>query len=183
MSTNTKKFTVYDSIFSDKVLKLLEPYTKLLPTDKSSYDVWDPQATMNKTLTESFTCDVLGKDRMEIINELFENPELPCYKKTWLKKCDIAIHKVPPTSLLKKHKDVCRFSLTVFLSSVEGGQFIWWDEEDNEYSVDPYPNKGIIACYDNFTQGAAHAVRPVISGIRYSLQLFVYPKDSNEVID
>ncbi len=176
MQLENKQYSVVNNIFSDKVLKLLEPYSILLPTDKSSYDVWPLESTNNRTAPECFTCDVLGKDRTEIINELFENPNLPCYKKTWLKHCDIAVQKMPVGGFIDRHRDYCLFSLTVFLSSFEGGQFVWSDEQGNDHVVDPAPNKAVIACYNDYIYGAPHEVMPVISGLRFTLQLFVFSK-------
>ena len=175
----TKKFTVVDGIFSDRVLTLLEPYAKLLPTDKSSYNVWPDRSTRNKTLPECFTCDVLGKDRTEILHELFENPALPCYKQNWLKDADIAVQKMPEGALIDQHADRCLFSLTVFLSSVNGGYFVWWDDDGFMHTVEPVVNKAVFASYDDYVQGAPHKVNPVESGTRFTLQLFVFAKHNN----
>lgn len=171
-----KQFTVIDNIFSDRVLKILEPYAKMLPTDKSSYNVWPKESTRNNTAPECFTCDILGKDRIEIINELFENPKLPCYKKVWLNNADIAVQKIPTGGFIDKHSDLCMFSLTVFLSKVEGGQFVWWDEQSTKHIVETSVNKAVLACYNDFVRGAAHEVLPVESETRFTLQMFVFPK-------
>ena len=176
MQLENKKYTVVDNIFSDRVLKLLEPYAKLLPTDKSSYAVWPDRSTRNKTLPECFTCDVLGKDRAEILHELFENSNLPCYKKNWLKYADIAVQKMPQGALIDQHADQCIFSLTVFLSSFKGGYFVWLDEDGFMHTVEPAINKAVFACYDDYIQGAPHKVNPVESGTRFTLQLFVFDK-------
>lgn len=176
MQLENKKYTVVENVFSDKVLRIIEPYAKLLPSDKSSYDVWPEQSTGSKTTPECFTCDVLGKDRAEILNELFENINLPCYKKNWLKNADIAIQKMPVGGFIPKHSDYCIFSLTVFLSEVQGGEFVWLDEANTEHIVSPLVNKAVIACYNDYIRGATHEVKPVESGIRFTLQLFVFPK-------
>lgn len=171
-----KRFNVIDDVFSDKVLTILKSYTKPLPVDKSSYDVWPAESTNNKTAVECFTCDIVGNDKAQILYELYENATLPCYKKTWLKHCDIAIHKMPVGSSIYKHADNCIFSLTVFLSTFDGGKFIWW-EGDIAHIVEPALNKGIYAYYDNYTIGADHQVTDVESNTRYTLQLFLYPKN------
>lgn len=176
MQLENKKYTVVNNIFSNKVLRILEPYAKLLSTDKSSYNVWPERSTRNKTLPECFTCDVLGKDRAEILHELFENPNLPCYKKNWLRNADIAVQKMPKGSLIDRHTDNCIFSLTVFLSLVRGGHFVWWDEDGLMHTVEPAINTAVFACYSDYIQGAPHEVKTVESGIRFTLQLFVFPK-------
>ena len=180
MQLESKKFLVVDNIFSDKVLKILEPYAKLLPTDKSSYSAWPDKSTNNKTAPECFTCDITGKDRLLVIEELYNNPILPCYQKKWLKSSDIAIQKIPITGFIPKHSDYCLFSLTVFLSDCEGGEFCWWDENNTSYLIEPYINRGIINSYcENFSRGASHKVLPVQSGTRFTLQLFVFDKVLN----
>jgi hypothetical protein len=171
-----KIYTVVDNIFSDKVLTMLEPYAKLLPSDKSSYSVWPAESTNNNTTPECFTCDVLGNDRLAVINELYNNADLPCYKKSWLKSCDIVVQKMPVGGLIPKHSDYCIFSLTVFLSEVEGGEFVWWDSNNNLHTVDTKYNTGVIACYNNYLRGASHRVQPVLAGLRLTLQLFVFDK-------
>jgi hypothetical protein len=171
-----KIYTVVDNIFSDKVLTMLEPYAKLLPSDKSSYSVWPAESTNNNTTPECFTCDVLGNDRLAVINELYNNADLPCYKKSWLKSCDIVVQKIPVGGLIPKHSDYCIFSLTVFLSEVEGGEFVWWDSNNNLHTVDTKYNTGVIACYNNYLRGASHRVQPVLAGLRLTLQLFVFDK-------
>jgi hypothetical protein len=172
----SKKYTVVDNVLSEKALKILESYAKLLPNDKSSYDVWPSEATHSNTAPECFTCDVLGKDRLEIITELYNNEQLPCYKKTWLKDCDIAVQKLPKGGFIPKHTDHCILSLTVFLSECEGGEFFWWDTSNNKHVVTPSFNKGIIAFYDTYVRGASHEVNEVKEGIRYTMQLFVFDK-------
>lgn len=169
-------YTVVENIFSDKVLKILMPYAKLLPTDKSSYEVWPPESTNNNAAVECFTCDVLGKDRTIIIDELYNNKLLPCYGEKWLKDCDIAVQKLPVDGFMPKHTDYCIFSLTVFLSEVKGGYFYWWDEKDNKHSVSSCFNKGIFSIAEQFKRGLSHEVTPVEQGIRFTLQLFVFDK-------
>jgi hypothetical protein len=182
MPLESKLFFTVDNIFSTKVLNLLEPYAKLLPTDKSSYDVWPGQATNNKTAPECFTCDVLGKDRLVIIDELFNNINLPCYQKKWLKDCDIAVQKIPEGGFIPKHSDFCMFSLTVFLTECVGGEFCWWDENNNKILVAPMHNRGVFATYNSFYRGANHKVLEVKENLRITLQLFVFNKKSKEKI-
>lgn len=186
MQLENKQYTVVENILSDRVLKLLEPYAKLLPSDKSSYAVWPAEATRNNTMPECFTCDILGKDRAEILHELFENPKLPCYKKGWIKHADLAVQKIPTGGFIDKHSDNCIFSLTVFLSEVVGGQFRWWDESNIMHTVYPTINTGVLACYNDYIRGAPHEVTPVESNVRFTLQLFVFSKNKtnkrNEVI-
>ena len=179
----SKKYTIIENIFSDKVLKILAPYAKLLPTDKSSYDVWPAASTNNNTAPECFTCDVLGKDRLEVINELYNNDSLPCYKKNWLRDCDIAIQKIPVGGFIPKHKDHCILSLTVFLSKVEGGEFWWWDHNNDKHIVNSCYNTGIISCFDNYSRGPSHEVNVVKEGIRYTMQLFVFDKKKTTIDD
>lgn len=180
MQLENKKYIVVESVFSDKVLKMLEPYATFLPTDKSSYNVWPSESTNNNTAPECFTCDVIGKDRLTIVDELYNNPALPCFKKAWIKQCDVAVQKIPKGGYIPKHTDHCMFSLTLFLSSFLGGEFKWWGEDDNkEYVVQPSINKAIIACYNDYTTGALHQVLPVIEGSRFTLQLFVVNKKKN----
>jgi hypothetical protein len=167
-----KGYIVVDNIFSDKVLTILEPYAKLLPSDKSSYNVWPNEVTFNKTAVECFTCDVLGKDRLAVIDELYNNSELPCYQKKWLKDCDIAVQKIPVGGFIPKHSDHCIFSLTVFLSEVKGGEFYWWDEADEKHTIQSSYNTGIISYQDTFTGGFLHEVATVEQGVRFTLQLF-----------
>lgn len=176
MQLENKGYIVVKNILSDKALKILEPYAKLLPTDKSSYDVWPGQATNNNTSPECFTCDVLGSDRLEIINELYNNQSLPCYKKTWLRDCDIAVQKIPVGGTIPKHTDHCILSLTVFLSEVKGGEFWWWDHNNDKHIVNSCYNTGIISCADNYTRGASHEVNVVEEGTRFTMQLFVFDK-------
>lgn len=175
MQLESKIYTVVESILSDKVLKILEPYAKLLPNDKSSYDVWAAESTNNNTAPECFTCDVLGKDRLEIVEELYNNDRLPCYQKKWLRNCDIAVQKLPVGGFIPKHTDHCVFSLTVFLSNVSGGEFVWWDNEV-VHIVTPSVNTGVIACYNTYIRGASHEVKEVKEGVRYTMQLFVFDK-------
>lgn len=165
-------YNVVDNIFSDKVLTILKPYAKLLPSDKSSYNVWPNEVTFNKTAVECFTCDVLGKDRLEVIDELYNNIKLPCYQKKWLKDCDIAVQKIPVGGFIPKHSDHCIFSLTVFLSEVKGGEFYWWDEADEKHTIQSSYNTGIISYQDTFTGGFLHEVATVEQGVRFTLQLF-----------
>lgn len=183
MQLENKGYTVVNNILSDKALNILKPYAELLPTDKSSYDVWPSEATLNNTAPECFTCDVLGKDRLEIIDELYNNETLPCYKKTWLKYCDIAIQKLPEGSFIPKHTDHCILSLTVFLSEVGGGEFLWWDQHNNMHTVSTSFNTGIIANYESYVRGASHEVQKVTNGVRYTMQLFVFDKknESGEI--
>lgn len=176
MLLENKHYKVIDNILSDKVLKILEPYSTLLASDKSSYNVWPNEMTFDKTAVECFTCDVLGKDRIAIIEELYSNTALPCYNKTWLKGCDIAVQKIPVGGLIPKHTDHCIFSLTVFLSSITGGEFSWWDEHDIKHTVTPKYNTGIISCAEGYVRGPAHEVLPVREGIRFTLQVFVFDK-------
>lgn len=171
-----KGYIVVDNIFSDKVLTMLEPYAKLLPSDKSSYNVWPNEVTFNKTAVECFTCDVLGKDRLEVIDELYNNIKLPCYQKKWLKYCDIAVQKIPAGGFIPKHSDHCIFSLTVFLSEVKGGEFYWWGEADEKHTIQSSYNTGIISYQDTFTEGFLHEVETVEQGVRFTLQLFGYDK-------
>lgn len=180
MQLESKEFLVVDNIFSDKVLNILEPYAKLLPTDKSSYDVWPDKSTKNKTAPECFTCNLSAKDRLLVIEELYNNSNLPCYQQKWLKNSDIAIQKIPTNGYIPKHSDYCLFSLTVFLSVCEGGEFCWWDENNTSYLIGSHINKGIVNSYcENFSRGASHKVLPVQSGTRFTLQLFVFDKFSN----
>jgi len=176
MPLENKKFIVVDNIFSERVLNILKPYAQLLPSDKSSYDVWPAESTNNNTAPECFTCDVLGKDRIEIIDELYNNNNLPCYHKKWLKDCDIAIQKIPLGGYIPKHTDHCIFSLTVFLSEVKGGEFYWWNFNGSKYCIDSKYNKAIISICDNFERGLSHEVSKVEEGIRYTFQLFVFDK-------
>jgi hypothetical protein len=171
-----KGYIVVDNIFSDKVLTILEPYAKLLPSDKSSYNVWPNEVTFNKTAVECFTCDVLGKDRLAVIDELYNNIKLPCYQKKWLKDCDIAVQKIPVGGFIPKHSDHCIFSLTVFLSEVKGGEFYWWDEADEKHTIQSSYNTGIISYQDTFTGGFLHEVATVEQGVRFTLQLFGHDK-------
>ncbi len=172
-----KGYIVVDNVLSENALNILKPYAVLLPSDKSSYDVWPAESTNNNTAPECFTCDILGKDRIEIINELYNNSQLPCYKKSWLKNCDIAIQKIPKGGFIPKHTDYCILSLTVFLSTVKGGEFIWWDN-NTVHTVVPEYNKGVISCYDTYKRGASHKVTEVTDGVRFTMQLFVFDKNS-----
>lgn len=171
-----KGYIVVNNILSDKALKILEPYAKLLPTDKSSYNVWPSQATNNNTNPECFTCDVLGGDRLEIINELYNNQSLPCYKKSWLRECDIAVQKIPAGGSLPKHTDYCILSLTVFLSEVKGGEFCWWDQNNIKHVISTSYNTGIVSNSSNYSRGPSHEVNVVEEGTRFTLQLFVFDK-------
>lgn len=172
----SKVYTVIENIFSDRVLNVLAPYAKLLPTDKSSYDVWAPESTNNNTAPECFTCDVLGKDRLEIIEELYNNENLPCFQMKWLRDCDIAIQKLPTGGFIPKHTDHCIFSLTVFLSVVKGGEFFWWDTNDQKQTVATSFNTGIVSYQETFGRGLPHEVNTVTDGTRFTLQLFVFDK-------
>lgn len=176
MQLESKKYTVVDNVLSARALEILKPYANLLPSDKSSYTVWPDMMTFDKTAVECFTCDVLGKDRMEIIDELYNNSLLPCYKKTWLKGCDIAVQKIPAGGLIPKHTDHCIFSLTVFLSQIEGGEFVWWPNDTDPKTVKSKYNTGIISCYDDYIRGLAHEVLPVKDETRFTLQIFVFDK-------
>ena len=171
-----KQYRVFENLFSSKTLNIIESYAKLLPDDKSSYTVWPSEATNNNTAPECFTCDILGKDRLEIINELYNNSKLPCYKKSWLKDSNIVVQKLPIGGHIPKHTDYCIFSLTLFLSTPSGGEFVWWDERNNEHIVTPKFNNAVIACYKNFIRGASHEVRRVNDDVRFTLQLFVFDK-------
>jgi hypothetical protein len=176
MQLENKKYIVVENIFSDRVLTLLKPYARLLPTDKSSYDVWPAESTNNNTAVECFTCDVLGKDRTAIIDELYNNKLLPCYGEKWLRDCDIAIQKLPTGGFIPKHTDHCMFSLTVFLSEVKGGEFHWWDSDNNKHIVKSMFNRGVFSNTEEFKRGLPHEVTPVELSTRFTLQLFVFDK-------
>lgn len=176
MQLENNGFTVIEDVLSKEVLDILEPYAKLLPTDKSSYDVWPDASTNNKTAPECFTSDVLGKDRIQIINELYNNQKLPCFGKSWIKDSDIAIQKIPTGGFIPKHNDYCKFSLTVFLAVVEGGEFVWWDENNIKHIVETKYNRGVAANGESFRRGFDHKVMPVTNGCRFTLQLFVFDK-------
>lgn len=169
-------FLTVPNILSNSTLELLKPYSNVLPTDKSSYDIWPLQSTNNKTAPECFTHTVSNNIKLTIITELFNNSTLPCYKKPWLKHADIAIQKIPNGGFIPRHTDFCIFSLTVFLNEVSGGEFIWYDENNVENIILPNINTGIVASYDNFTRGASHKVERVTSSLRSTLQLFVFDK-------
>lgn len=175
MLSESKMFQTVPNIFSHSTLELLKPFLNVSPTDKSSYDIWPLVSTNNKTAPECFTHTITDNIRLTVISELFNNVELPCYKKTWLKDADIAIQKIPAGGFIPKHTDYCMFSLTVFLSTIEGGEFVWWDNQ-TAHVVIPDINKGIVACYDTFCRGPSHRVEPVINGLRSTLQLFVFDK-------
>jgi hypothetical protein len=181
MQLENNSFIVVENIFSKEVLDLLEPYSTLLPSDKSSYDVWPSESTNNNTAPECFTSDVLGKDRLAIISELFNNNMLPCYNKTWLKQCDIAVQKIPVGGYIPAHTDFCLFSLTVFLSEVSGGEFCWWDKHNNKNIVEPKFNRGIIVSNQTYTRGLKHKVEPVKESTRFTLQLFVFDKNKSSL--
>lgn len=176
MQLENKGYTVVKNILSNKALTILEPYAKILPTDKSSYDVWPDESTNNKTAPECFTCDVLGVDRIKIIEELYSNEQLPCYHKKWLRDCDIAVQKIPEGGFIPKHTDHCIFSLTVFLSEVKGGEFLWWDDSNIKNIVNTKYNTGVISVSNAFERGLSHEVSKVEEGIRFTLQLFVFDK-------
>jgi hypothetical protein len=168
-------FHTTTNIFSPSTLELLAPWSGILSTDKSSYDIWPAESTNNRTAPKCFTHTITDNLRLTVISELFNNPKLPCYKKMWLKNADIAIQKIPTGAFIPKHSDYCMFSLTVFLSTVAGGEFTWWDDK-NTYVIEPEINKGIFAFYETFTRGSSHRVEPVINGLRSTLQLFVFDK-------
>lgn len=173
----TNKYTVVENVLSERSLKLLEPYLQLLPDDKNTKDTWAEMYEVHAGAADAYTQQVLGTDRLTIIEELFNNPKLPCYKKRWLLNAEVDVHKLPDTAFVPKHKDYCMFSLTLFLCKDKdfvGGNFVWWDDDNNVIIVEPEYNKGIIACYDDFRDGADHEVSPVSGGVRYSMQLFVF---------
>ncbi len=175
----SNKYIIFENVFSERILKILSSYTQLLPTDKRTEQYWTDMHKLYPDTPNAFTCDVLGKDRMEIISELFENTRLPCYHKRWLRDADIAIHKMPDGTFVPKHKDHCIFSMTLFISPTidyTGGNFLWWDDNNNMLTVEPKYNTGIVAYYDNFKHGANHQVTTIHGGIRYTMQLFVFDK-------
>lgn len=174
-----KEYHVVEDVFSNSTLSLLKKYCAILPTDSSSYDVWPNQITNYNQLPECFTNTLQGKDKMVVLQELFDHNLLPCAGKKWLKDADIAIQKIVPGGSIRKHRDYCRFSLTVFLSDPDGGEFTWWDHEGINHVVPPKYNAGIYANYDEFCFGAYHEVRQVIADkTRFTLQLFVFDQNN-----
>lgn len=182
-----KEFVQVDNVFSQHILTMLTEHCHINSSDNSSYDIWPAETTNNNTAKECFSETLLGRRRMLVIQDLYENPILPCYQKPWLKTADIAIQKLPPGGYITRHMDTCFFSLTVFLNSVvSGGEFKWWDADNNTHIVSPRRNTGITAYYDfKLTQGAYHEVTPIdCDQTRYTLQLFVFDKsdpDKNTV--
>jgi hypothetical protein len=173
-------FVEVQKVFTDYTMKVLSDYCDLYHADnKSSYRAWPEEATLEKNAPECFSQDVLGKDRMLILNELYYHRELPCAGNKWLMSADIAVQKLPHGGFIPMHQDNCRFSLTVFLSEVDGGEFVWMDGA-HQYTVSPSINKGIYAMYDDFCIGPPHEVKTVQneSG-RITLQLFVFDKSNS----
>ena len=178
-----KEFHIVNNVFSDSVLDILNTHCEIKSTDKSSYDIWPDQTTNNKTIAECFSHMLDGRDRIMVVQDLYSNPALPCYKKRWIKDANIAIQKIPKGGYITKHRDNCLFGLTVFLNEIDlGGDFIWWDEQDNLHTVRPECNTGVMAYYDHeLVRGAAHQVTPVESDqIRYTVQLFVFMPNAPE---
>lgn len=177
-----KEFHTINNVFSDSSLAVLKKYCSILPSDSSSYDVWPSQITNYNQLPECFTSSLQGKDKMFILNELFNHSELPCAGEKWLKDADIAIQKIVPGGSIAEHRDHCRFSLTIFLSEVDGGEFVWKNESGTvRYTVSPQYNRGIYAHYPAIEVGAFHEVLPVLANTRYTLQLFVFDQENNYV--
>ena len=175
-----QEFHTINDVFSDSTLAVLKNYCSILPSDSSSYDVWPNQITNYNQLPECFTSTVQGKDKMIILNELYNHSVLPCAGEKWIKDADIAIQKIVPGGSIAEHRDHCRFSLTVFLSEVIGGEFVWKNgTETVRYTVSPQYNRGIYAYYPNIEVGAKHEVLPVIADTRYTLQLFVFDQENN----
>lgn len=181
MSSVNDQFLVVENVFDESTLKILYKYCDILSTDSSSHDVWPDQITRNKSLPECYTNPLNGRDKMIVLNYLYNHNRLPCSGKKWIKDADIAIQKIVPGGSIAQHRDHTKFSLTVFLSKSEGGDFIWLDSDGiTEHKISPEFNRGIYAFGDDscFT-GAFHEVSTVTGDTnRYTLQLFVFDSDT-----
>lgn len=166
-------------MLSDASLRLLDKHCYISEDDISSYEIWPTDVTQDGEATECYTHNIDAGERGMILTDIFNNSDLPCYKQNWLRNADLAIHKIPQTGCITRHADSCYFSLTVFLNDVQqGGQFVWWDHNQDQHYIKPVRNQGVFAHYDQHGEGADHKVVPVYSPeVRYTLQLFVFDKE------
>ena len=180
---NKVSFNLTDSVLSASSLKLLDKHCCISESDISSYDIWPTDVTNDGNATECFTHNIQGQERSMILNDIYNNQDLPCYKKNWIRDADLAIQKIPQAGYITRHVDSCYFSLTVFLNDVEqGGYFVWWDDNQDKHYIKPVRNQGIYAHYDKHSQGADHEVSVVNSPeVRYTLQLFVFDKTDENI--
>lgn len=167
-------FTFTENVFSKGLLELIQSkYCTIKTTDNSSYNVWPAESTNNNTLPEAFSETVTDGVRMALILAIASNNQLPFSKDEGLKFAQFAVQKMPAGCSIPAHADTCKASLTVFLSEVKGGEFIWLDN-GTEVSIAPKVNCGVYAYFDNVVEGAIHKTNPV-EGIdtRYTLQMFL----------
>lgn len=166
-------FHYIENVLSDSILRDLAPLCQRLDTDKSSYDAWPSESTLNNTLPECFTTDLDSSLRIKIIEHLYQNPIL---RHRLLKKANFAIQKVPSGASIPEHSDSCYMSLTVFLSEVEsGGEFI-----SGSLFIKPKYNCGVYAKYSEHTVGPKHKVNEVLgTKTRYTLQMFLWDNLKN----
>ena len=176
-------FNYIENIFpQDLIDSLHNKYMTVKEDDQTSYDLWPPLMTEDETLPINYTEHISKKDKLLVLSSLFDNKDLPFYKDSRLKYTNIAIQKISPGSRIPKHSDNAIGSLTVFLNkeydTSNGGEFIWWDNEETKvsYSVIPKYNCGVWALY-NEEDVFPHEVATVNNYTRVSMQLFVWGKD------
>lgn len=167
-------FTYTEDVFNEQILYMLQSkFCRVKRTDNSSYKVWPTASTASGTLPEVFSETVSDGDRMALILAIASNDKLPFYRDEGLKFAQFAVQKMPAGCSIPAHADICKASLTVFLSETSGGEFVWLDN-GTEVSIAPKVNCGVYAYFDNVIEGATHKTNPVEgTDTRYTLQMFL----------
>ena len=169
-------YLVQDNVLSTELVdRLHEKYARILDTDLSSYKIWPKEVTQDNSLPESFASNIEGVERINIITELYNNPDSPFYKNKMIRNGRIAIQKLLDGGSIPVHSDVCVGSLTLFLNKdiIQGGEFYWIDCNGAEHQVSPAYNRGVYTLADTVITTANHGVITVVGSNRYTLQMFV----------
>ena len=181
-------FNYIENIFpQDLIDSLHNNYITVKEDDLTGHDIWPPLMTVDKTLPINYTEHISKKDKLLVLSFLFDNEDSPFYKDARIRFTNIAIQKISPGSRIPRHSDTALGSLTVFLNkeydTSNGGEFIWWPNEESEvsYSVIPKYNCGVWALY-NEGDVWPHEVTTVNNYARVSIQFFIWGKDQDPTV-
>jgi hypothetical protein len=173
-----------NNVLSDELIDSLNAkYARVLDTDLSSYDIWPKEATQDNSLPESFATNIEGAERMAIIDYLYSNADSPFYKDKRVRASRIAVQKLLDSGSIPVHTDTCVASMTLFLNkdNIGGGEFFWIDDDGFEHCVVPKYNKGIFTIAETSVTTLFHGVKQVTGHNRYTLQLFIWEHEKNNI--
>lgn len=181
-------FKYIENVFPKEVIDSLHrKYFDIHDSDLVSYDIWVDSMTMDKTLPKNYIQNFSKKDQIQLLTLLYKDSNSPFYNNKRIMNSKISVQKITKGSSIPKHTDTAIGSLTVFLNkeydTFNGGEFVWWDNEDakESYSVIPKYNCGVWALNDS-GKGAPHEVATVNNYTRSSIQLFMYTTRKNNAI-